>query len=157
MKRVSPWSPPGAMYYQASLASIASPTRGTKLVQNSPSLIVEATVTSKLVTKRPEQLGVRRKIRPLRAMRNCEWETSHILIFLALSAFLCHPATGRAGWGADVHLMNSMKSAVIRMLEQLNLKHPTWLRGKYSIYDFIGRSLNRQPLFYAAQNFSSVA
>lgn len=52
---------------------------------------------------------------------------------------------------------NNMKSAVIRMLERLNLKHLTWLRGKYSIYDFIGGSLNRQPLFYAAPNFSLVA
>lgn len=62
-----------------------------------------------------------------------------------------------AGALMSISWVKRMKSAVIRMLERLNLKHLTWLRGKYSIYDFIGGSLNRQPLFYAAPNFSLVA
>ena len=86
-------------------------------------------------------------------------DESFLDLFGPVSIF-CHPTTGRAGWGADVHFMgqeSNMKSAVIRMLERLNLKHLTWLRGKFSIYDFIGGSLNRQPLFYAAPNLSLVA
>ena len=42
------------------------------------------------------------------------------MIFIALSALLSYPTTGRAGWGADVNLLaqrNNTKSAAIRKLE----------------------------------------
>lgn len=90
-KPVSPPTPPGAIIC----------TEHTCL----PSFWRESNswhpAASRSLTFDSEAAGCEARDPPMRKMRNCEWATSHPLIFIALSALLSYPTTGRAGWGAD--------------------------------------------------------